>query len=98
MIVPQPAVLVADFGRNRWRYRIGDAGAFESETLALLIRNTHFDTVEPVCAELRHNMQLNRFTLRTQTKVDGQWKLYALGHNIEKLAHIGYAQKGKLGR
>ena len=35
---------------------------------------------------IRHNKGLNRFTLRGQTKVDGQWKLFALVHNIEKLA------------
>ena len=51
-----------------------------------------FATVEPVFANLRHNKQFNRFTLRGQTKVDGQWKLFALVHNIEKLAHHGYAQ------
>ena len=46
---------------------------------------------------LRHNKQLNRFTLRNQTKVDGQCKLYAFVHNMKKLAHHGYAQKGKPG-
>ena len=51
-----------------------------------------FATVEPVFANLRHNKRLNRFTLRGQKKVDGQWKLYCLVHNIEKLAHHGYAQ------
>jgi transposase len=51
-----------------------------------------FATVEPVFGNLRHNKQLNRFTLRGRTKVDGQWKLYCMVHNIEKLAHHGYAQ------
>ena len=51
-----------------------------------------FATVEPVFGNLRHNKRLNRFTLRGQTKVDGQWKLYCLVHNIEKLAHHGYGQ------
>ena len=51
-----------------------------------------FATVEPVFGNLRHNKQLNRFTLRGKKKVDGQWKLYCLVHNIEKLAHHGYAQ------
>ena len=51
-----------------------------------------FATVEPVFGNLRHNKQLNRFTLRGQIKVDVQWKLYCLVHNIEKLAHHGYAQ------
>ncbi|MBZ0131787.1 MAG: transposase [Rhodocyclaceae bacterium] len=50
-----------------------------------------FATVEPVFGNLRHNKRLNRFTLRGQKKVDGQWKLYCLVHNIEKLAHHGYA-------
>jgi len=51
-----------------------------------------FATVEPVFGNIRHNKQLNRFTLRGQKKVDAQWKLYCLAHNIEKLAHHGYAQ------
>ena len=51
-----------------------------------------FATVEPVFANLRHNKGLDRFTLRGQRKVDTQWKLFCLVHNIEKLAHHGYAQ------
>ena len=51
-----------------------------------------FATVEPVFANLRYNMGLDRFTLRGQKKVDTQWKLFCLVHNIEKLAHHGYAQ------
>ena len=51
-----------------------------------------FATVEPVFGNLRHNKRLNRFTLRGQKKVDGQWKRYCLVHNIEKLAHHGYGQ------
>jgi transposase len=51
-----------------------------------------FATVEPVFGNLRHNKRLNRFTLRGRQKVDGQWKLYCLVHNIEKLAHHGYGQ------
>jgi transposase len=47
-------------------------------------------TVEPVFGNLRHNKKLDRFTLRGQKKVDTQWKLYCLVHNIEKLAHHGY--------
>jgi hypothetical protein len=51
-----------------------------------------FATVEPVFANLRHNKRLNRFTLRGRNKVDGQWKLCCLVHNIEKLTNHGYAQ------
>jgi transposase len=49
-------------------------------------------TVEPVFANLRHNKRLDRFTLRTRQKVNTQWHLYCLVHNIEKLAHHGYAR------
>jgi transposase len=51
-----------------------------------------FATVEPVFANLRYNKGLDRFTLRGRIKVDAQWKLFCLVHNIEKLAHHGYAQ------
>ena len=49
-------------------------------------------TVEPVFGNIRHNKRLNRFTLRGKAKVDAQWSLYCLVHNIEKLANHGYAQ------
>ncbi|MEN6586450.1 MAG: IS1182 family transposase [Sulfuricella sp.] len=49
-----------------------------------------FATVEPVFGNIRGNKRLDRFTLRGRSKVDGQWKLYCLMHNIEKLAHHGY--------
>ena len=51
-----------------------------------------FATVEPVFGNLRGNKKLTRFTVRGRGKVDGQWKLYCLVQNIEKLAHNGYAQ------
>jgi len=49
-------------------------------------------TVEPVFANLRHNKRLDRFTLRSQPKVNTQWTLFCLVHNIEKLKNHGYAQ------
>lgn len=50
-----------------------------------------FATVEPVFGNIRFNKALNRFTLRGRTKIEGQWKLSCLVHNIEKLANNGYA-------
>jgi transposase len=49
-------------------------------------------TVEPVFGNLRHNKRLDRFTLRGRRKVDTQWKLYCMVHNIEKLSHHRYTQ------
>ena len=51
-----------------------------------------FATVEPVFGNLRGNKRTDRFTLRGREKVDGQWKLYAMMHNIEKMAHHGYGK------
>ena len=38
-----------------------------------------------------NNKGLRRFTLRSRTKVDAQWKLFCLVHNIEKRARLRYA-------
>ena len=50
-----------------------------------------FGVVEPVFGNVCYNKGLRRFTLRGRAKVDGQWKLFCLVHNIEKLAHCCYA-------
>lgn len=47
-------------------------------------------TVEPVFANIRHNKRLSRFNLRGREKVNTQWHLYCLVHNIEKLARSGW--------
>lgn len=46
-------------------------------------------TVEPVFANTSSNKGLNRFSLRGKTKVQGQWQLYCLVHNIEKIKNYG---------
>nr|WP_279628816.1 transposase [Halomonas nigrificans] len=33
---------------------------------------------------------MNRFSLWGKKKVQGQWRLYCLAHNIEKLANDGH--------
>jgi hypothetical protein len=47
-------------------------------------------TLEPGFANIRHNKRLNRFTLRGHAKVNTQWHLYCMVHNIEKLANSGW--------
>jgi transposase len=42
-------------------------------------------TVEPVFAHMRHTLGLDRFTLRSRAKVDIQWKLFCMVHNIAKI-------------
>jgi transposase len=45
--------------------------------------------VEPVFANLCVHKRMNRFTLRSKQKVNVQWKLYALVHNIAKIHTFG---------
>lgn len=47
-------------------------------------------TVEPVFANIRHNKRMSRFNLRGHAKVNTQWHLYCIVHNIEKLANSGW--------
>jgi transposase len=46
---------------------------------------------EPVFGNIRANKRLDRFTLRGKTKVNIQWLLYCMVHNIEKIANYGFA-------
>jgi hypothetical protein len=49
-------------------------------------------TVEPVFANIRHNKRLTRFNYRGREKVNTQWNLYCMVHNIKKLSktNLGY--------
>ena len=49
-------------------------------------------TVEPVFGNIRHNKGLARLNLRGHEKVNAQWHLYCMVHNIEKLANSGWRQ------
>lgn len=52
--------------------------------------------VEPVFGNIRANKGMDRFTLRGKTKVNIQWLLYCMVHNIEKICNYGssYAIQG----
>jgi transposase len=45
--------------------------------------------VEPVFGNLRWAKGLSRFTLRSKKKVNVQWLLYCMVHNIEKICNFG---------
>ena len=44
--------------------------------------------VEPVFGNIESNKGLNRFSLRGKKKVEGQWLLFSLVHNIGKLQRV----------
>jgi transposase len=50
-----------------------------------------FAVAEPVFANIRTQKRLDRFTLRGKLKVNIQWLLYCIVHNIEKIANYGSA-------
>jgi len=53
------------------------------------IYSQRLGTVEPVFGNINTNKRLNRFSLRGKTKVNAQWLMYCMVHNIEKLQHYG---------
>jgi transposase len=54
-----------------------------------LIYSHRMSVVEPLFGILSSNKRLTRFSLRSRDKVQSQWRLYCLVHNIEKLANYG---------
>jgi hypothetical protein len=53
------------------------------------IYSKRIGTGEPVFANIRHALGLDRFTLRGKRKVDIQWKLYCMVHNLIKIHRYG---------
>jgi len=45
--------------------------------------------VEPMFANICVQKRLSRFSLRTKSKLDVQWQLFALVHNIGKIHNYG---------
>jgi transposase len=57
----------------------------------LLIYNRRLGIAEPPFAHIRNALGLSRFTLRGRRKVDIQWKLYCMVHNLIKIHRYGAA-------
>ena len=53
------------------------------------IYSHRMSVVEPVFGNLSSNKGLNRFSLRGKAKVQGQWQLFCLIQNVEKLMRYG---------
>jgi len=54
-----------------------------------LIYSHRMSVVEPVFGNIGTNKRLNRFSLRGKEKVQGQWQLFCMIHNIEKIKNYG---------
>jgi len=55
------------------------------------IYKRRFSIVEPVFGNIRSQKRLDRFTLRSKVKVNIQWLLYCMVHNIGKIMRYGTA-------
>jgi len=53
------------------------------------IYNQRLGTVEPVFGNITCNKKLDHFTLRGKAKVNTQWLLYSLVHNMGKIHVYG---------
>lgn len=53
------------------------------------IYSHRMSVVEPVFGNIGTNKRLGRFSLRGREKVQGQWRMFCLVHNIEKLMRYG---------
>ena len=54
-----------------------------------LIYSHRMSVVEPVFGNIENNKGLDRFSLRGKKKVQSQWQLYCIVHNIEKIKNYG---------
>lgn len=50
--------------------------------------------VEPIFSNIRIQKRLDRFTLRGKVKVNIQWLLYCMVHNVDKILNYGFAGTG----
>lgn len=57
--------------------------------LGRYIYSQRLGTVEPVFGNINTTKRLNRFSLRGKTKVNAQWLMYCMVHNIEKIQRYG---------
>ncbi len=55
-----------------------------------LIYGRRMATVEPVFADIRSSLGLDRFSLRGKKKVSTQWRLYCVVHNLLKVHRYGF--------
>jgi hypothetical protein len=67
---------------KEWSGTIGSLKK-KKETLEKLYSRRQ-QIIEPVFSDITYCKRMNRFTLRGRKKVDIQWKLYCIVHNIGK--------------
>jgi hypothetical protein len=51
----------------------------------MVLMSPKLSMIEPVLGNITVNKGMNKLTLRGKDKVNAQWQMYCLVHNIEKL-------------
>jgi hypothetical protein len=97
---PSRAKCLRDPAQSKYRQVVFFSGQTQTIKYAQLMRKKidspagrrrygrRMGTVEPVFGHLRTHKRLDRFTLRSKPKVNAQWLLYCLVHNITKLMNV----------
>jgi len=75
-------------GRNKKSYTDWMKERIDSQE-GKAVYGHRMSVVEPVFANICINKGLNRFSLRGKQKVQAQWKLFSLVHNMEKWMNYG---------
>lgn len=82
-------VVFLDGGRNGQEESFTKKMIKKIETVkGRFIYSKRMGTVEPVFANIRHMNGLDRFSLRGKVKVNTQWLLYCLIHNLKKIYNL----------
>ena len=61
----------------------------DAQAFGRYIYSKRMQIIGPVFANIRSNLGLGHFSLRGKTKVDIQWKLFAIIYNIRKIYRYG---------
>ncbi len=78
-------IAIDDEGRENIKEMIKKIDTLKSRD----IYSKRMQIVEPVFANIRIHKKMNKFTLRTKEKVNIQWMLFCIVHNISKIMRYG---------
>ena len=84
-----PARQVHIFYERKDNYLLKKMRKKNDSSLGKYMYSKRMQIIEPVFANIRSNLKLNKFSLRGKTKVDIQWKIYSIIHNIGKVFRYG---------
>lgn len=82
------------FFNQRLRFSIFHNNRGAASVVGRFYYGMRMGIVEPVFANLCHMLGLDRLTLRGSAKVNIQWSLFAVVHNLHKLHRFGWAGAG----